>query len=141
MMNLDDLPYVCFSDLWLLPNASGIYFALNSDGDVLYIGLAKNIAKRWLNHHRLTDLQEFNCNRVAWQLCDEASLELSERDALLKFRPLLNGVAMRRTVAPKQLKTSSNLEDDLCSIFSKFYGVNHDRYQQDLEWSDLKGNV
>lgn len=40
------LPYVLFNDLNSLPNCAGIYFALDSESIIHYIGKAENLNKR-----------------------------------------------------------------------------------------------
>ncbi len=142
MISLDSLPRVLFSELYDLPKVSGIYLALASDNDVLYIGQAKNINKRWESHHRKSDLERFNCTQVAWLPSQEEVLNITERDALLQFRPLLNGVSMWDAPSSKRSTVASELDAELAAILTKFYGEDYVNYKpEDLVWSDLHGCI
>lgn len=58
--DLDRLPSVKLLDQAKLPEIAGIYFAIDSNKRILYIGKAQNIHKRWLNHHRYEQLSKIN---------------------------------------------------------------------------------
>lgn len=49
---LDKLPYVEFLKKDQLPETAGIYFAVDKDYKVWYIGKARNLKNRWFGHHR-----------------------------------------------------------------------------------------
>lgn len=91
------LPYVMMSELSYLPDVSGIYFASDEAGEVLYIGQSKNIRHRWRQHHiqndlcDLTSVESARTIRLAWLVVDdlERRLEL-ERTFIRLFRPRYN---------------------------------------------------
>jgi uncharacterized cysteine cluster protein YcgN (CxxCxxCC family) len=142
MINFNSLPRVLFSKLYDLPKVSGIYLALASDDDVLYIGQAKNINKRWESHHRKSDLEKFNCTQIAWFPIQEEFLNIAERDALLQLRPLLNGVSMWDAPSSKRSTVANNLDAELTAILTKFYGADYTNYKpEDLVWSEMYGSV
>jgi excinuclease UvrABC nuclease subunit len=49
-----------------LPDCSAIYFAIDSQNRILYIGQAVNLLTRWKNHHRIYQLQEINRVRQSY---------------------------------------------------------------------------
>jgi hypothetical protein len=55
------------SELHYLPAIAGIYFAIEEDEEVAYIGQSLNIRQRWRTHH------------VQGDLCDLTSLESTRR--------------------------------------------------------------
>lgn len=63
---INALPYVDFAQRRRLPNSPGIYFALSDAGQVLYVGQTVNLARRWAGHHRVKQLEEIGCTRIAW---------------------------------------------------------------------------
>lgn len=90
-IDLSTLPYVALSERNALPSTSGIYFAIDSEGTVQYIGLSKNIQHRWLQHHRYNELQSINGIRIAYLAVDDETLLLNiERALIAWFNPVLN---------------------------------------------------
>ncbi|GDZ93777.1 hypothetical protein PA905_16170 [Planktothrix agardhii CCAP 1459/11A] len=88
------LPYVDLLDRKNLPNCPAIYFAIDSQNRVLYVGQATNLATRWKNHHRVYQLQEINKDslvRIAWQPWTLEDLSEAERYFINNLHPLLNG--------------------------------------------------
>lgn len=76
------LPYVDLLDRKNLPNYPAIYFAIDSQNRVLYVGQATNLATRWKNHRRVYQLQEINKDslvRIAWQPWTLEDLSEAER--------------------------------------------------------------
>jgi excinuclease UvrABC nuclease subunit len=76
-----------------LPDCAAIYFAIDSNNRVLYVGKAKNLAARWRNHHRIHKLEEIDKEfsvRLAWQAWNEEDLGEAERSSIKRFQPLLN---------------------------------------------------
>lgn len=60
------LPWLPLGMRWAFPDCAGIYFAMNRDGEVLYIGRSINICQRWRQHHRYSQLEKIGGVRVAW---------------------------------------------------------------------------
>jgi GIY-YIG catalytic domain len=98
-MNLEQdlcaLPFVSLSAADRLPDCAGIYFAIDSNQPVLYIGQAKDIAKRWKSrHHRKSELEKHHQRypvRLAWMAWNLEDLYSAERYFISHFKPLLNG--------------------------------------------------
>ncbi len=74
-----------------LPEAPGIYFAIDAAKRVWYIGKATNLRQRHSQHERLND---FKLNRVqyiayfAWEDADD--INMWEQECMEKFKPPLN---------------------------------------------------
>jgi len=82
-----DLPSVNFEQKYLLPEISGIYFVVDGEKNIIYIGRATNIKKRWMNHHQMN-----NCSdcKIHWmEVKGKTQLKL-EHQYITKFRPKLN---------------------------------------------------
>lgn len=76
-----------------LPKCAGIYFALDENEKVLYIGRSKNINQRWssVGHHRYAQLSSIPNIRIAWLEVNDASLLPDIEAALIEwFSPVLN---------------------------------------------------
>lgn len=87
------LPSVALTDRKQLPTCPAIYFAIDANNRVLYVGKAKNLAARWRNHHRLHKLKEMDQAspvRLAWQAWNEADLSAAEKSLIVNLQPLLN---------------------------------------------------
>lgn len=50
--NLSELPSVELLEKEKLPTTAGIYFVVDSNNQLWYIGQAQNIKNRWATHHR-----------------------------------------------------------------------------------------
>lgn len=59
-IHLLDLPSFSLLDKDQLPNTSAIYFALDSENRVLYVGQATDLGARWKDHHRFEQLKKMN---------------------------------------------------------------------------------
>jgi hypothetical protein len=70
----------CPSTAWdqtaALPTGAGIYYVVNRDSIVLYVGASKQVRQRWFRHHRRTDLAAVGAKRIAWQAVWPAFLPL-----------------------------------------------------------------
>ncbi|MFP4298845.1 MAG: GIY-YIG nuclease family protein [Spirulinaceae cyanobacterium] len=100
-INPFDLPSVKLSELNQLPKNTAIYFAIDAQNRILYIGQASNLAARWKNHHRTFQLQEIDKDsavRIAWQTWNQEGLDEAEKYFIQTFHPSLNGSEVK---APK----------------------------------------
>ena len=96
--NLLKLPYVNLTQLKNLPTCSAIYFAIDSQDRVLYVGKSLNLAERWKGHHHLHHLQkidEENSVRIAWIVWTEKDLSIAEKYFIKYYQPLLNGTRVK----------------------------------------------
>ena len=89
LLDLSTLPSVNLELKAQLPTESAIYFAIDSQGVIQYIGKAINVKQRWANHHRLNQLKSIGNIRIAYLFVD-ADLLLTVEEALIQwFKPLL----------------------------------------------------
>ena len=112
------LPSIRLSEIKKLPSCAAIYFAIDSEGRVLYVGQATNLAARWKNHHREFQLGEMDKScpvRIAWQTWNEEDLNEAEKYFIQTFHPLLNGTEVK---APSTIPSEFILRDFL-KIFSR----------------------
>jgi len=90
-----------------LPDCSAIYFAIDSQNRILYIGQAVNLLTRCKNNHRIYQLQEINQDypvRIAWQVCNNEELNEIELYLIKHFQPLLNRTQVKSPqIVPSEL--------------------------------------
>jgi excisionase family DNA binding protein len=91
------LPFVMMSEMPYLPACGGIYFAIEDDREVVYIGQSVNIRYRWRTHHTqsylcdLSNLDDARRYRLAWLIIEDLEERTSaERAFVRRFRPRLN---------------------------------------------------
>jgi hypothetical protein len=60
-------PSTAWDQIAALPTGAAIYYVLNRDSGVLYVGASKQVRQRWVNHHRRKDLAAVGARRNAWQ--------------------------------------------------------------------------
>jgi excinuclease ABC subunit C len=88
-----------------LPGAPGVYRMLNSAGDVLYVGKARNLKNRVTSYSRATG----HTNRIARMISDTASMEFitthTEIEALLLEANLVKRLRPRYNVLLRDDKT------------------------------------
>jgi predicted GIY-YIG superfamily endonuclease len=92
-----ELPSVSLDERRHLPDCAGVYFAIDAQNRILYIGKAKRLVMRWQNHHRRHKLQEMHQIspvRLAWQVWSLADLAEAEKSAIQQFQPLLNNTGV-----------------------------------------------
>jgi len=87
-----DLPNLPLEERRALPDCAAIYFVLDNDDAVLYIGRAISLVRRWMAHHRAKQLLGIGSTRIAWlAVSDIALLDDIERACIIHFEPSLNG--------------------------------------------------
>ena len=108
-IKLDSLPCISLSSRNNLPEIAAIYFVLNVEGVVQYIGRTNNLKTRWKYHHHLNKLQNYQEVKISWLQVSDASL-LSEIEIVLiqHFKPHLNRGKLRklRSHLPIEKRTS-----------------------------------
>lgn len=95
-INIATLPSMPFTDLVRLPNIRGVYFALDDQGRVLYIGQTVSLTRRWMGHGKLPEISESGCTRIAW-LCSSGNLRHLESVFIRQFKPPLNTERSQRS--------------------------------------------
>jgi len=90
-IQLSSLPSVALEDRSRLPQLSGIYFAIDSQSMVQYIGRSSDIRLRWSDHHRCDDLKTIGGIKIAYLAVDLPRLLPDIELALITwFDPPLN---------------------------------------------------
>jgi|GEM_PF-5047115 len=116
------LPALPLEHRELLPEIPGLYFAyaLNGEGQLLYIGKAQNIRQQWSRHTRLRDLQIVACVvsqiNLAWLefYANDEILTQQEQVLIKRFRPPINELNLieyDEVYADSQVKTTSQEYD------------------------------
>lgn len=86
------LPSVPLGKRSQLPTIACIYFAIDSQDVVQYIGRSVNLQQRWVQHHRQRHLETMSSIRIAWLIIDTPELLPGIEAALINwFAPPLNG--------------------------------------------------
>ena len=86
------LPSLSLESRHNLPDKSAIYFVLDEDDEILYIGKAVSLVKRWRGHHRLAQLEQLGNVRIAWMECDALLINSLETGCITHFKPLFNKI-------------------------------------------------
>lgn len=87
------LPWMPLDATAGFPAQPGIYFAIDSQGVVQYIGRSRDVRGRWKKHHRYKDLNAGGGIRIVYLFCDAIELLPEIEVALIHwFNPCLNVV-------------------------------------------------
>ena len=89
-IDLNSLPSVELESKSELPEQSAIYFAIDSQGAIQYIGRSSNLKNRWINHHRFNQLKSLGGVRIAYLFLDLDLLPSVEKALIEWFKPALN---------------------------------------------------
>ncbi len=110
-IQIDELPSVELVDRGSLPETPSIYFAVDEQGVIQYIGRSVNPRQRWNRHHRQHQFDDIGGVKIAYIDCPEALLNEVE-DALIDwFSPVLNRTQtfspkLHQSIVPLQHKQS-----------------------------------
>lgn len=88
------LPSVPLEQRSRLPTTPCIYFAIDSQGVIQYIGQSANPRQRWSLHHQWRSLKRLDEVRVCYINCDAEHLNEVELALIRRFSPLLNKQAV-----------------------------------------------
>lgn len=90
-IDLASLPWLPLEEKTAFPKRASIYFAIDSLGNVQYIGRSVNTKRRWGNHHKYHDLTGIGGVRIAYLFVDSPELLPNIEKALIQwFQPPLN---------------------------------------------------
>ena len=112
---LDKLPFVEFLKKDQLPETAGIYFAVDNDYKVWYIGKAQNLRARWLGHHRYDQLKKINKKnniKLLWYCCDKHEINLTQLENYFidKYHPALNQTKLEaKRITPSEVELRNTL--------------------------------
>jgi predicted GIY-YIG superfamily endonuclease len=117
-LDFSQLPSVPLPNRDRLPQCPGIYFAIDDQNRVLYIGLASNLWGRWKGqqHHRLEQLTRMHKKtpvRLAWLDCSDRPHALLELETyyIAFYDPLLNRTEVpARKITPAEVSLQQTLE-------------------------------
>lgn len=110
-MNADtyilQLPHVLLKSKELLPEDSGIYYVIDENKLIWYIGKAKNIKTRWdgKTHHRILQLgsQKRKVFHIYYEKIPPDQLTQVEKARIEKYKPQLNGSKVtKKTIRPAE---------------------------------------
>ena len=116
--NLSELPSVELLEKEKLPTTAGIYFVVDSNNQIWYIGQAQNLKNRWINHHRYDQLEKINKKnsiKLKWYKCENNKdiLNRLENYFIDTYYPILNQTKVElKQVTPTEI----NLRETLVKI-------------------------
>lgn len=104
-IDLKSLPWLPLDEKASFPKRPVIYFAVDSLGQIQYIGRSVNCRQRWSDHHRYQDLTDIGSIRIHFLFIDSPELLDKIECALIEwFNPSLN-------IQLKHLNLESNKSD------------------------------
>jgi hypothetical protein len=80
-LQLSALPWLPLEERSQLPTTPCIYFAIDSQGVVQYIGRSINPQQRWSQHHRYSQLSAIDGVKIAYLSIDATELLPKRRSA------------------------------------------------------------
>ena len=121
-----NLPKVSLETKELLPEYSGIYYVVDENKIVWYIGKAKNINKRWQGkaHHRIYQLKQLKHKYfdIYYEKINFSDLDRKEKQQIIKYTPHLNNSPVK---SKKVHPTETLLRETIAKIsdFAFILGV------------------
>jgi predicted GIY-YIG superfamily endonuclease len=119
----EKLPFINFSEFNQLPTCAGIYFVLDSNNIVCYVGKSENIQKRWKNHHRKHQIEEIHLKypvKIFWLAWNIEDLDTAEKYFIDRYKPLLNNTKVE---LPKIVPSEIILRRLLKKITNKVFAI------------------
>ncbi len=89
---VEELPFVALEDKQSLPQEPCVYFVLDGQGTVLYIGQSENLKERWSSHHKLAAMMQLEGVKISFLKTDVELLRRVEIALIEAFNPPLNEV-------------------------------------------------
>ena len=115
-----NLPKVGLETKELLPEHSGIYYVVDENQVLWYIGKAKNIHKRWQGkaHHRIYQLKQLKHKNfsIFYEKIDISQLDNREKQQINKYDPHLNN----SPVKSKKVRPTETLLRETINKISSF---------------------
>ena len=121
-----NLPKVSLETKELLPEYSGIYYVVDENELVWYLGKAKNICKRWQgkSHHRIYQLKHLRHKHfnIYYEKINSSQLTQREKQQIEKYNPHLNNSPVK---TKKVRPTETLLRETIAKIrdFAFILGV------------------
>ena len=85
-----NLPSSLISEIRNLPESCGIYFAISAENQILYVGKASNLRRRWCGHHLSSYFISLGNIRIAWASVSQECIDALEIDLIRRFTPRFN---------------------------------------------------
>lgn len=90
-IQVSTLPGLVLSQKKFLPKISSIYFVISNSTEIIYIGKAKNLYRRWSDHHLYAKLKCQENITIAWLSVQNSDLLFEIETAMIKhFQPVFN---------------------------------------------------
>ncbi|MEM6404225.1 MAG: GIY-YIG nuclease family protein [Cyanobacteria bacterium P01_D01_bin.116] len=111
-LDIKTLPWLPLEEKAAFPKKSAIYFAIDSQGTVQYIGRSANVRQRWGNHHKYDVLSEIGNIKIAYLFVDAVELLPKIEAALIEwFKPPLNNSLSSFTNTSEKINFTCEPED------------------------------
>ena len=123
-MNKDEfiskLPNLPLKSRGQLPEKSGIYYVIDDQSIIWYIGLAKNLRSRWAgkSHHRIYQLekQRKKVFTIYYEFVHETELDAIEQQRIEQYNPQLNGTIVKT----KKLRPTETLLRETLAVIAPY---------------------
>lgn len=123
-MNTDEfiakLPNLPLKSRGQLPEKSGIYYVIDDQSIIWYIGLAKNLRSRWAgkSHHRIYQLekQRKKVFTIYYEFVHETQLDAIEQQRIEQYNPQLNGTIVKT----KKLRPTETLLRETLAVIAPY---------------------
>lgn len=106
-------PSVAIEERAQLPRTSAVYFCLAADGQILYIGRARNLKQRWGLHHRYGQLKKIGGVKIAYFDSPVELLDEIEQALINWFQPPLNTSSIKRDGKTKGIRVKQVREVEI----------------------------
>ena len=126
LKEITELPHIAYINKQELPKVKAIYFILDSESTLVYIGQTKNLRDRFNLHHRVKDF-------IDMPICSIHFLELKETDnakhlekrCIAFYEPYLNNKGLKGKRASKKYPINLNVEKELYDLIKEKAGYSH----------------
>ncbi len=95
-IDFSSIPSIPLEDRRSFPRESCIYFAIDSLGEIQYIGKTVDLKSRWAGHHRQSQLEQIGGVRIAYLSMPAGLLDEVENALIDWFDPPLNSSFLER---------------------------------------------
>ncbi|GEM_PF-933132 len=126
-IDLQSLPWLPLEEKTAFPSKPAIYFAIDSLGNIQYIGRSSNVRARWGKHHKYAQLSLIGGVKIAYLFIDLPELLPEIESALIAhFDPPLN-----------MIRTDANEGDRIRSQLPLVFKLKDVRLQRGLSQNEL----
>ncbi|BAZ18606.1 XRE family transcriptional regulator (plasmid) [Calothrix sp. NIES-4071] len=109
-INLSSLPWLPLDEKLAFPRNPAIYFAIDSQGVIQYIGRSIDPKNRWVSHHKYEELKAIGDIKIVYLFVDSSDLLPELESTMISwFNPPLN-IAKFATYAQEKTMTIEDWE-------------------------------